>query len=303
MTSTKHSTGVARTRSRQRGFMLVSVIWITGLLSAFAVAVSVSVRSHALHARNAMSGGLAAGIADGITRLAALAVARPGSIVRVDGSWRSCRWMGEADAWVSVQDQGGLVDLNTAAPPLLRALFAGLGVARKPAAELAGALRDYRDGDHVADLGGTEPEHYPGRPFGPKNLPFAAVEELDQLPGMTPGLRKRLAAVTTVSNRQAGIDVATAPDALLQVLGLSRTSAAGLSFAAPHAAHVMAVTVAVRLNDGTRFVRRAMIERTDQPERPFAVSAWDDAEWPAATPPAGTGLPCLDTHGAFRPAS
>ena len=41
--------------------MLVSVLWIAGILAAFAIAVSVSVRSHALHVRNTISDAAAEG--------------------------------------------------------------------------------------------------------------------------------------------------------------------------------------------------------------------------------------------------
>ena len=261
---------------KNRGFVLVTVIWMSGILAAFATSVSVSVRSHALYARNAMSGSLAAGIADGLVQIEALNIARtPG-----DGLWRACRWSASADAWIAVQDQGGLVDLNTASPALIAALFEGLGLGPSDAAAMASALRDYRDTDSVADQGGSEPDRYEGRSFGPKNAPFAVVEELDQLPGMTRELFERMKPLTTVSSQQTGVDFSVAPAALLQVLGRTRKEGARSSLAATHPSSVSAITVAVRINDGTRFVRRVLVQKVDQPYLPFVILAWETGAWP-----------------------
>ncbi len=269
----------SRQRRASRGFVLITVLWMSGLLAAFAISVTTSIRSHALYARNAMSSELAEGIADGLVRLTALQLATGDGGIPADGSWRACSWGNAARAWVAVQDQSGLVDLNTASVPLMTALLEGLGLGREQAARMTSDMRDYRDADGAADLGGSEPAVYPGRSFGPKNAPFEALEELDQIPDMTPGLLLALRQFTTVANLQAGIDFGTAPAGLLRALGVSRSSVAGLAFSSPRASPDRAIVAAVELTDGTRFVRRAMIERLDQPGQPFAVLSWDEGSW------------------------
>lgn len=281
--------------SANKGFVLVTVIWLSAILAAFAVSVSVSVRSHALFARNAASGALAAGIADGLLQLTALDLAHASQAARgarADGSWRACRWSKAAQAWISVQDQNGLVDLNMASAPLMIALLRGLGLPPDQALVMSGAMRDYRDADSNAGQGGPEPSAYPGRPFGPKNAPFDAVEELDQIPGMTPELLQRLRSLATVSSQQPGIDFAAAPDALLQALHISRAAGASSPFAGARGSPVSAITVAVQLADGTRFVRRALLEWTDQPNQPFVTTSWDSQPWPASLGPASSSA-CL----------
>lgn len=287
---------VAGKAARCRGFVLVAVIWLCALLAAFAIAVSLSVRSHALYVRNAISGSLAQGVADGLVRITALRLADGGSVLAgqpSDGRWQACRWPGIARAWLSVQNQAGLVDLNTAPTGLLVALFSGLGLARPEAVALAAALQDYRDADHLAQQGGAEPAAYPGRAHGPKNAPFEAVEELDQLPGIPPALLARLLPLVTVATQQAGIDVSLAPAALLQALGMSRRAGQG-AFSISATSRVSAVSAAVELADGTRVLRRAMIERVDQPGLPFVVTAWEAGAWPAPrAPPGAAARPCL----------
>lgn len=297
MTDKKRTASARSCRVSRRGFVLVSVIWLSATLAAFAIAVSVSVRSHALFVRNAMSGSLAQGVADGLVQITALRLADGGSVLAgqpADGRWQACRWPGIAQAWLSVQNQAGLVDLNTASPALLVALLAGLGLARPEAAALAAAMQDYRDADHVAQRGGAEPAPYPGRAHGPKNAPFEAVEELDQLPGVSAALLERLRPLTTVATQQAGIDVRLAPAALLAALGLQRRDGQPGGFSVQGTSRISAVSAAVQLADGTRFVRRAMIERVDQPDLPFVVTAWEDGAWPAPRGlPGVASRPCL----------
>lgn len=280
-------------QQRDLGFALVVVIWMCGLLAAFAISVTVSMRSHALYARNSVSEVLAKSIADGMLRLTALKVAYEQSTPPADGRWQACRWANEAQVWFAVQDQSGLVDINTASPRLMTALLEGIGLTQSQAADMVRAMRDFRDADSLSDFGQNEPKTYSGRIFGPKNAPFEAVEELDQLPGMTPALFAELRNLTTIFTQQTGFDFGTAPQHLLQILQLSRSSVAGLSYASPRSSRMSSITVAVQVNDGTRFIRRAMIERTDQPNRPFVILAWDGGTWPqfAAEKPALS--PCI----------
>jgi general secretion pathway protein K len=292
---TQQNRSLQDSASASRGFALVVVIWISGFLAVFAISVTVSVRSHALFVRNTTSEVLAKGIADGLVQLAALRIAYADGAPAQDGRWRICDWPGEAVAWVAVQDHSGLVDLNTASSRLMTALLEGLGLTQVQAADMAAAMRDFRDADHVSDLGQDEPLTYPGRDFGPKNAPFEAVEELDQLPRMTPALFATLRNLTTVFTRQTGFDFETAPEALLDALQFSRTSVAGLSFASPRSSRVSSITVAVQTKDRTRFVRRAMIERTDQPQRPFVVLAWDGGVWPLFTGQDTASTPCISS--------
>ncbi len=258
------------------------------------MSIAVSVRSHALFARNAISEALAKSIADGLVQLTAMRIAYSENAPPADGRWQSCHWADDARAWIAVQDQNGLVDLNTASPRLMTALLEGLGLTQTQAAEMVEEMRDFRDSDSISDLGRSEPSHYAGRDFGPKNAPFEAIEELDRLPGMDSGLFAALRTLTTISTHQPGFDFDTAPEQLLQILQLSRTSAAGLSFSSPRSSRANSITAAVQIKDGTRYVRRAMVESTDQPERPFVILAWDDGAWPAETESVSRSPLCIE---------
>jgi type II secretory pathway component PulK len=73
-------------------------------------------------------------------------------------------------------------------------LFGSLGIEKDKAQSLADAIADFRDGDNLRRLRGAEAADYrdAGLAWGPKNAPFQAVEELQQVFGVTPELYRRV---------------------------------------------------------------------------------------------------------------
>ena len=279
---------------RSSGFVLVAIVWIAGLLAVVSLSAVIAVRSQTLRARNAMGADLAQGVADGLLRREALAwaVGMSGEARGpARGQWSACQWDGGATAWISVQDQAGLVSLNTAAPGIMITLLEGLLHGRAQALALQQAMADFRDEDRITARGEPELSRYPGRSFGPKNEAFAAVEELDQIPGMTALVREQLSVLTTVHSQQQGLLTPAAPPGLLQLL--QEASPAPDTSLGAQSSGTYAIMVAVALKDGSRFVRRAVIEVTGQPQRPFAIEVWSRAAWPPDLPAAG-GARCLD---------
>jgi len=280
------------------GFVLISVIWIAGLLAVVTMTFAISVRSHILAGANVISGERAQYIADGMATLTAYRLATaPGGrqTVAINGEAAVCRWSEEAKVSVAVQDQGGLVDLNTASPQLLSGLLTGIGVLQDQATSIFLALRDYRDPDSQRADGGVEPVIYDRKPFGPKNAPFAVIEELDQIPGLDDDPFHRLLGLVTVHSQQPGIDPATAPDQLLRTLGIGRSFEDGLQFASPSPRRVFAIDVAVEMKDRSRYVRHAIVSLLRQPERPFAILAWQQGSWNERAIAMNAALPlCLN---------
>ncbi len=271
----------------ERGFVLVSVIWIAGLLAVMATAFTIGVRSYTLAGRNVIQGERAQAVADGMAMFEALKLASldlSGNTQLASGIASICQWAESAMVTVRIQDQGGLVDLNTASPVLVERLFAGLRLAAVDSTALQASLRDHRDPDHDTQAGGLEPEFYPGRKHGPKNAPLSVAEELDQIPGLTDKIRATLRRVTTVSSQQIGIDVELSPIELLKLLHVSGPAdPAALAFASPSPRRIYSIEASTELPDGSRFTRRAMIALLRQPERPFAILAWQQGVWSGDT--------------------
>ena len=212
--------GRAGRRRDEGGIALVAVLWVFILLSLVAASVASTTRTELRIARNMVSAAVAEAAADAAVIRAAMVLAaqrgRPGEW-RTDGTPRILR-IGDVDVTLTLQDEGGRIDLNAAGYDLLEnALRAAAG----PEAEsLAAAIVDWRDGDDFVTPGGGEDGAYAGRgyPYGAKDAPFDSVDELRQVMGVTPQIYARIAPLFTVYSNSPGIDPAVAPRAVLLAL-------------------------------------------------------------------------------------
>ena len=98
---------------------------------------------------------------------------------------------------VTVEDEAGKVDLNSASEPLLRALLAGAGATPVEVDRITAAILDYRDADNLRRPDGAEADEYrlAGRQNGPKNAPFDSIFELGQVLGVDAALAHQSATV------------------------------------------------------------------------------------------------------------
>jgi general secretion pathway protein K len=195
------------------------------LLALVAASFSRTTRTEVNLARNLVENAQAEALADAGVHLAILALLDPDPAKRprADGTpWKVT--FGGAEITVSVQDEGGKIDLNQAPDDLLRGLFVSLGVEAAEAGALVDAIADFRDPDDLRRLNGAEDRDYEaaGLPWGAKDAPFEAVEELRQVIGMTPKLYREVASALTVHSRRRGIDPAVAPlEVLLALPGMT----------------------------------------------------------------------------------
>jgi general secretion pathway protein K len=267
----------------ERGFILVPVLLISLLIAAAAVAFIASSRASMLAQRNSALSISAEAIADGAVQLA-VGNLQSDELIG-SGATVFCRWEDAAVVAVAVQDQGGLIDLNTASPALMAAVIESLLEGSTQA--VLQDINDFRDADRLAADGTIEPGTYPNRPFGPKNAPFASVYELDQVPSVDEGLLPELIALTTVHSQQPGIDLQVAPEALKQ--RLSEIVGADLSgFSSPSPRKTFALVATARLSTGTQFTRQVLLTLTQQPDNPVAIVEWrrSRAQIPAWPEPA-----------------
>lgn len=156
----------------------------------------------------------------------------PEAEARFRDGWRAdgtvYAWaLGKAEVRISIHDESGKIDLNGASDALLRGLFLAAewtdpdgGIAAlgdRDVDALVDAVRDFADEDDLTRLNGAEDPDYAaaGLPWGAKDAPFEAVEELQQVLGMTPLLYEAVAPALTVHTGQEGIDTGVAPRAAL----------------------------------------------------------------------------------------
>jgi general secretion pathway protein K len=218
----------------ERGFVLLIVIWVTGLLALIAVSFGTAVRTRIKVTANTVENARAEALADAGVNIAImdLVATRPNRAPRfaVDGTPTVCQGPTGDLLRIAVEDEAGKVDLNAATEHLLTVLMQGLGAAPREAAAHAGRILDFRDPDEQRRPDGAERSDYAaaGLVHGPKNAAFDTVDELDQVLNIPAGWIGRVRPFVTVYSGQGGIDPSVAPIDLLVALGKStQASVAG----------------------------------------------------------------------------
>jgi general secretion pathway protein K len=259
----------------QKGYALVFVLWVSALIAVVAAGLVTRVRTNALVASNIDNGAKAEAIADGVVRLLALRLSEGRQFQR-NGVPDSCDYEGTRVEF-AIQDQAGLIDLNTAPAFLLTELFARQGVSAAASRQLTDAIFDFRDPDQLAQDEGRETARYEGRTFGPKNAPFETVEELDQIPGIGEELYRRLIDLVTVNSFEAGIDPDAAPPELRRLFEQAPNGdffGMLTGFSSRSRKQAFGIDVRVTFSSGGRFRRRAVVYLTGQIAHPFSFLEW-----------------------------
>jgi general secretion pathway protein K len=292
-------------RRRQGGVALVLVLWVITLLAVIAGNFAFSMRGEAQIARNLISTAQAKAQADAGVQRAWFELLKPPTDLQ--------RWQGNGVAHefaldgavvrVSIQDESGKIDLNTASDPLLQGLFKSVGLSEEFSLALLDAVVDWRDPDKLKRLHGAEDDDYraAGKSYVPSNAPFQTVDELQRVLGMTPNLYRKLAPALTVYSGLPGFNSAVAPrEVLLALPGVNPAmveqywvqrqslltsgqmaaafaGAGAFASASPGIPAYMARSEA-KMADGTVFVRQAMARLSQDPKRPVTVLAWGEGE-------------------------
>lgn len=169
----------------QRGIALIAVLWLIALLTLLAIGiVSVSL----MHRRtSALYGNVvqAEAIADSALRIALLRlIARPEQALSPSATAESMNIF-DTKVEITVEREAGRVDLNTADPELLFALFAANGWTESDAHSMVARILDWRDADDETSDGGAESREYhaAGLSYDPRNANFESVEEVRQVLG------------------------------------------------------------------------------------------------------------------------
>ncbi len=293
---------------RERGFILIAVLWVVGFLALAIAGFTVATRSHVQEASAEAASAEAATLADAGVNLAIADLVNAASErtwrrrFLPDAQVRGCS-IGAAALAISIVDEAGRVDLNTADEDLLRALIAGVGRPPEEARSLAARVLDWRDPDATKRRDGAEAPEYreAGRPE-PRNAPFAAPEELARVLGFDAALIARLRPFVTIYSRLPGIDVRKASPELIDVLAGNAANAAAAaftfgrrarlppSFAAPSSERVFRVRARAMTPRGAAFLREGVVEVIPGRVTSYTMLAW-------SRPNVETAPPSIDLGG------
>jgi general secretion pathway protein K len=209
-----------------------------------------------------------------------------------DGRSYSFRF-GRATVVVSATGEGGKVDINTAMPEVLQGLFHAAGMEQAQAQLLASHVVEWRNAVAVAADAATQRDAYTaaGRSYGPRHGPFASVEELQMVLGMTPAIYRQVAPAVTIWSGNPSPDPNTAPPlALAAIPGMTPQQMSAIHAARLRNANDPSLvlnngtTHSIRseatLADGTRAVLRATIrfQPTNTGAQPYAVLRWQEGD-------------------------
>ncbi|GMQ77301.1 MAG: type II secretion system protein GspK [Gammaproteobacteria bacterium] len=300
----------------QRGFALIIVLWAGVLLSVVAASFAFSMRVETRLAANLTERAQAEAIADAGIRRGIVALLADASGPRWVADGRAYELpLGDGSMRIRLLSENGKIDLNGAPEALIQGLLRVLAENgelsdTRQAARIADAILDWRDPDKQVRADGAEDRNYKasGRPFGSRDGAFLSVAELNQVLGVDSQVYARLAPWLTVYSWAPQVDPMTAPrTVLLAVPGLdagqvdgfiaarqafyARRSAgggersrlpvellsAGARYLSRAESRVYTVEAEGELPGGTRASRRAVIQLSGDPRKPFSTVAWFDS--------------------------
>lgn len=270
---------MTRDSSPEAGFVLPSVVAILVVIAAAAALATQQLQTQTKIATARLDQLRLQGLVDGATRFVAMSLINerarrmPGLALPEDGRAVTCPLPGGVMLSLSVQDQGGLIDLNTSPRPLLEEAFRALGLSDSDSPIIAAEIVDDRDPDDTPEPGGgAEAAQYQARglSYGPRNAPFGSIDELDRLPSMTPRIAAALRPAVTVWNASGGLDPSLNP--LLSAGGGTKSD--GLqAYARPSLRQFYEVLVVAQTATGTRSGRDAVLS-VDGRSTGFGLIAW-----------------------------
>lgn len=292
---------MSRKPQDERGAALLVVLWMLALLALVAVGLAGTARTETRLAANA--------VAEAEARYRAQAAAMHAVLLMLDTARPpppQFELKGEEapaaapDAEVSVRDQCGLADINTALGGLLAALFGVTGTADSAFARTQAVL-DWRDPDRYRRPRGAEDDDYAlaGRAYGARDGLFEGIDELQQVLGVDHAAYDRLRPLVTADCLAAGIDPLAAPETLLRTLPgvppeevqrflavraewLKDTQAAepptlngAGDYAEASPAQAFGIEVRIPGTDGAAAVMwEAVVWLTGDPQRPYLLRRW-----------------------------
>jgi general secretion pathway protein K len=264
---------------QQQGFVLVAALWLAALAIVIATEFTLRVRTNVLLATRKLQTSELSAIADGMIRLTVWKLAN-GKPAPNNGERTACSWKQDVHVVWSIQDHGGLVDVNLAAAPLVANVFRASGASESVASTLVSELFDYRDIDNLTSGGNEESQTRSGAPN--KNLPLETVEEIDLLPSMTDEIYwKSKDFLTTLSGQQT-FDPATAPRLLKESLGFAPETS---TFHGPSQKRSFRLEATAFHVSGATSTTSADVILILQPEAPYRFITWNTHDSGKQSPP------------------
>lgn len=192
-----------------KGFALITVLWITAFLAVIAASVSYQARASLGLASNVVASFKTKHAAEGALLLTVDKLIRrdelQGYVLKNPNfSYK----LDDMVVSVEVIDESGKVDINLASVDLIRSLFIAVGLNEQQSSSIADAVADWRDQDSLKRVGGAEDRDYSasGLLYEAKDDEFDSIEELSLVFGVTPEIFNRVKPYITVYAQDIGVN-------------------------------------------------------------------------------------------------
>ncbi|MBS0581979.1 MAG: general secretion pathway protein GspK [Proteobacteria bacterium] len=213
--SFNHSDGVA----------LILVMWVIALMAVLLGSFALIARTENMQSRHMFDTTAARYDAMAGVELALFQLRDPDPLQRWVADGRPYEFPYEgATVRVEITNESGKIDLNVADSATLTALFQSVGLDLGAADALSDAIQDWRDADSQVRPHGAEAPQYAaaGFDYGPTNLPFQTVAEVQQVLGMNYEIYKKIEPAITVYSGSRTPNAAYAPyEALMAIPGMT----------------------------------------------------------------------------------
>ncbi len=273
---------------RNTGFALIAVIWSLGLITLLGLAFIVGARYRAKFSFDYVSAAEANLAAESAVNLA-IASALGGS----DGSKLdfplSCRMPGGEAATITIDEENGKVDLNTATPSILAQFFTALTRDMSRGARIAARIVEFRDPSHTQSNAQSNSPSPSANPVPG----FTTIMQLDGVGDLPAPLFRTALRFVTVRSGRAEPDLEAASPALRRLLGAEPTrqnAKRGLPIGGS-----VTIRADVTGPNGTRFIREALVSLGAENGRPFTIREWRHGDIGTAAP-----SPAQDRSRSFR---
>jgi len=277
-----------RFRARQSGFALVAVIWTLGLITLLGMAVIVDARYRTKTSSNYASVAAAEMAAESAVNLA-IATALTAAPEQAVNFPLRCQLPGGERATITVEEETGKIDLNTASPAALTRFFTALTGDQSQGTRIAAQIIEFR-----------KPKAQGTPSTGPAETRFTTIMQLDQIDGMSPRLFRASLRHVTVRSGRPEPDMEAASPAMLRLLNVQpkqATAKRGLPVGGS-----MTIRADISASDGTRFIREALVSLEGGNGRPYVIREWRRADIDSSGSrqerPQGTSRACLRARDA-----
>jgi len=261
MTISKSDTA---SQEKNSGFGLITALMFVLLVAAVMTPLAVVSRGQVLASTYSARRTAFELLVPGLSRVVYAAY----SASPMTSGWQRCEAKDKI-FYLRIQDQNGLIDLNSASNPLLRIGFRALGYSEVDATHFANRVEEYREIGSVEQSADSDPT------FVAKHAPFENIAELYDILAPSGPEIDRVTAVFTIYNKTDSVTVLHSSRALREQLKLRENEQ---QFAAPGelpSGHVEISFAEFRAVEPFGFLSKIMMARSNEPGAPAKIMQRD----------------------------